>query len=233
VSVPVPEDPPPEAHRDDLALARACARGEREALAAFEAMVAPVIAATAARFGRHDFVAEVGQLVRRRLLVAELGKEPHLVQYRGRGSLAKFVQAVTVRQALNLLESDARHAPAQGDEALLETPAGGDDPELAAIKGRYRAEFKQAFAAAMATLEEASRTALRLHYLDGLTLAEVGGLYGWSVPTASRRLAAARAALLEATRACMAEKLKLSRPELDSVLRLIESRLSVEALRVG
>jgi hypothetical protein len=39
--------------------------------------------------------------------------------------------------------------------------------------------------------------------------------------------------LLEATRALMAERLKLSPTELDSVLRLIESRMSVDALEVN
>jgi RNA polymerase sigma-70 factor (ECF subfamily) len=229
---PAPGGSPPT-HQADLALARACAVGDRGALAAFEALTAPVVTATARRFGGPDFVSEVSQLVRRRLLVAEGEAAPRIAEYRGRGSLAKFVQAVVVRQALNLLQADARHAPARGDLALLETPSGGDDPEVASIKQRYRAEFKEAFAAAMASLDDASRNALRLHYLDGLTLAELGALHGWSVPTASRRLAAARATLLEATRALMAERLKLSPPELDSVLRLIESRMSVDALEVN
>lgn len=217
-------------HRDDLRLAIACARGERAALEAFDRTYAPVVASTASRFGKDDFVTEVEQLVRRRLLVAEGGTAPRIGEYRGQGTLAKFVQAVAARVALNLLASDARHPPALGDEALLETPAGGDDPELAAIKLRYRVEFKQAFAAAMDTLDDASRNAVRLYYLDGLALADLGRLYQWSVPTASRRLAAARATLLTATRSLMQERLKLTPRELESVLRLIESRLSIEAL---
>jgi RNA polymerase sigma-70 factor (ECF subfamily) len=218
------------AHRADLCLAVACARGDREALAAFDEACTTTITATARRFGDADFAAEVSQLVRRRLFVAEPGALPRITEYKGRGALAKFVQAVTVRLALNLLAANTRHAPSLGDDALLDTPAGGDDPELATIKLRYRGEFKAAFAQAMGTLDDASRNALRLHYLDGLTLADLGRLYGWSVPTASRRLAAARATLLEATRRCMTEKLKLTPAELDSVLRLISSRLSVEGL---
>ena len=50
------------------------------------------------------------------------------------------------------------------------------------------------------------------------------------MPTASRRLAAARAEVLKVTRDALASRLKLTPAELDSVLRLIESRLSVEAL---
>ncbi len=220
-------------HREDVRLAVACARGNAAALAEFETQCAPIIASTARRFGNSDFVSEVAQRVRRRLLVAETPDGPFIKEYGGRGPLTKYVQAVAVRTALNLLQSNARHTPLQNDDALLETPAGADDPELASIKLRFRTEFKEAFAAAMAALDETSRSALRMHYLDGLTLANLGSLYGWSVPTASRRLAAARASLLTATRSLMADRLRLNASELDSVLRLIESRLSLVSLQSG
>lgn len=221
--------PQPAPHDADLRLAQACAAGDADAIARFDSAYGPLIHRVARRFGDDDFAAEVTQLVRRRLLVAE-DAAPRLAEYRGQGPLAGFLQAVTVRLALNLQKAAGRLTSALGDEALLDTPAGGDDPELAAIKQRYRAEFKDAFAAAMASLEDDARNALRLHYLDGLTLADLGRLYGWSVPTASRRLAAARAALLTATRAMMGARLRLTPTELDSVLRLIESRLSVDGL---
>ncbi|GMU59994.1 MAG: hypothetical protein AMXMBFR34_17570 [Myxococcaceae bacterium] len=226
-------DTPAGAHDTDVRWARACARGEAEAVARFDADFSSLILRTARRFGGDDFAADVAQVVRRRLLVAEDGAPPRIAEYQGRGPLAGFVQAVTVRLALNARKAGARHAKALGDDALLEVPGAADDPELAAIKQRYRDEFKGAFAQAMGALSDEARNALRLHHLDGLTLADVGALYGWSVPTASRRLAAARQALLDATRACMGEKLKLSPAELDSVLRLIESRLSVTGLTSG
>ena len=225
--------PRPDDRAEDLALATGCAQGDPAALARFDEAFASVIAATARRFGPEDFVQEVAQAVRQRLLVAEPNKTPRIGDYQGQGPLAGYVQAVTVRVALNRLESEARHGAALGDEALLDLPSGDDSPELLAIKSRYRAEFKQAFAAAMAALDDASRSALRLYYLDGLALADLGRLFDWSVPTASRRLAAARASLLSGTRTFMGEKLKLAPAELDSVLRLIESRLSVEGLTPG
>lgn len=217
------------AYPEDARLAIGCVRGDAAALAAFDARCQPVIAATVRSFGDADFVSEVAQLVRHRLLISENGP-PAITEYGGKGPLMKYVQAIAVRTALNLLQATTRRGPMLGDEALLETPSGADDPELAAIKLRFRAEFKEAFAAAMAALDETSRSALRLHYLDGLTLANLGALYGWSVPTASRRVAAARTRLLEATRTLMGERLRLSPRELDSVMRLIESRLSVDAL---
>ena len=211
-----------QTHPDDVRLATACAQGDLAAIAQFDTTFTPVITATARRFGDDDFANEVCQQVRQKLLVSLAIKD-----YGGRGQLAKYVQAVAARTALNLLQANKRHTPMQGDEALLETPSGADDPELAAIKLRFRSEFKEAFVAAMATLDDTSRNALRLHYLDGLTLANLGALYEWSVPTASRRLAAARATLLGATRTIMGERLRLNASELDSVLRMIESRLSL------
>jgi hypothetical protein len=55
---------------------------------------------------------------------------------------------------------------------------------------------------------------------------ELGRLYGFSVPTASFRLAGARAAVAAATRERLSERLSLSPQELESELRLIDSHLS-------
>lgn len=216
---------------EDVEWARACARGEPEALTRFEAEFRPLMVATARRFGSHDFAQDVAQAVRERLLVADGDRAPRIAEYAGKGPLAGYVQAVTVRLALNRVAADSKR-PVGGDEAVFDAPDGRDDPELSALKTRYRAEFKEAFAEAMEALEPDLRAALRLFYLDGLTLGDLGRLYGWSVPTASRRVATAREAVLKATRGALASRLKLTPTELDSVLRLIESRLSLDALRL-
>jgi RNA polymerase sigma-70 factor (ECF subfamily) len=216
--------------RDELALACACSRGDREALEAFDATFARDIESAVARFGDATFVGEVRQAVRALLFVAEGGVAPRIGEYRGRGELVRFIRAVATRTALTLLSAEGRRANVLGDDALVELAAPGDDPELAAIKERYRDEFRHAFAAAIASLEEQSRALLRLYYLDGLGLAALGQMFGWSVPTASRRLTAARGAALEATRQVMSDRLGLSPSELDSVLRLIQSQLPVDGL---
>ncbi|MGV3621206.1 MAG: sigma-70 family RNA polymerase sigma factor [Archangium sp.] len=215
---------------EDLELAKGCVAGDATALSRFESTYTPVMLSTARRFGSADFAKEVAQLVRERLLVPVDGKT-RLAEYAGQGPLAGYVQAVTVRLALNRISADSRQ-PVPGDEVVFDSADGRDDPEVAALKSRYRQEFKLAFAVAMAELPADERAALRLFYIDGLHLADIGRLYGWSVPTASRRLAATRAAVLKGTRAQLATKLKLTTAEVDSVLRLIESRLSVDKLTV-
>jgi len=214
----------------ELYLAHGCALGDRRALAAFDAEFIQTLGPAVARFGDEAFVTEVAQRVRHRLLVAEGGAEPRISEYRGRGELAAFVRAVAVRTALNLLEAEGREAQPLGDDALLDLAAPTDNPELAAMKQRYREDFKQAFATAMAAVEPQVQTLLRLYYLDGLGLADLGRPYGWSVPTASRRLNDARAALLQATRQAMGERLGMTTVEVDSVLRLIQSQLAVDML---
>jgi len=219
------------ADTDDVRLTIACARGDAAALEAFDARFRGPIAQAVRSMGDDDFVHEVTQLVRQRLLWGDGTAPPRIAEFGGRGSLGKFVQAVAVRTALNLREARKRHLGIdESDDVLLELPAGVGDPELEPLKLRYRAEFKLAFAAALEGLEPALRAAVRQVYGDGLTLAEVGKLYGWSVPTASRRLADARAQLLTGTRAHLAQQLQLSTADVDSVLRLIESRLSVDGL---
>lgn len=215
---------------NEVALAKACAAGESAALAQFEATYAPLIRTTARRFGDASFADEIVQAVRERLLLREGAAAPRIGTFTGEGPLAGFVQATTVRVALNRLSSHARHSLPMDDEAVLSLPSNETGPELAAIRQRFRAEFKEAFAVAMQALDHEVRTALRLYYLDGLSLADLGKLYDWSVPTASRRLASARTALLSATRAHLGSKLGLNEREIDSVLRLLESRLSGDQL---
>jgi RNA polymerase sigma-70 factor (ECF subfamily) len=223
----------PAERRADLYLAFACSRSDPQALAALDAELMPRVAAAVVRFGDADFVKEVCQQVRQKLLLAAGGAPPKIAEYRGRGPLLKFLQAVAVRTALNLIDAGARDERVHDDAALLDLPGPGDDAELLVIKSRYREEFKAAFTEAMSGLEDQLRTALRLHYLDGLTLGDLSQLYGWSVPTASRRLAAARERVLDATRRHMCGRLQLTPAELDSVLRLIESRLTIDTLSRG
>ncbi len=213
---------------DDVRLVVACLRGDPLALAAFDAVLAPVAAAAASSMGDRAFVADVQQIVRQRLLVPEPGRAPRLTSWSGRGALSTFLHVVASRAALNLRASAPKAEQQTDDELLLELSTKGDDPEVELLKQRYRGEFKQAFAAALQALPAELRAAVGQYYLDGLTLSDLSRLYGWSIATASRRLADAREQLLATTRGNLSARLQLSQNELDSVLRLIASRLSIQ-----
>jgi RNA polymerase sigma-70 factor (ECF subfamily) len=61
---------------------------------------------------------------------------------------------------------------------------------------------------------------LRLHALDGLSVASIGAMYRRDASTVSRWLDAIRRQLLAGTRAHLSEALSLSPSELDSLRRV-------------
>jgi RNA polymerase sigma-70 factor (ECF subfamily) len=219
-------------HAEELYLACACVGGDSAAISTFEARFFSQVAPAVRRFGTETFVDDVKQELRQRLFVGAGGK-PKLVEYSGRGGLLQWVRAVATRVALNLrhAQHDERFIGVGNDDGLFELPLRDDDPELAHMKSLYRAEFKKAFADGMAALSDELRTHLRLYYLDGLGVVQIAQLFGSSAPTVSRRLAAGRTEVLERTRAALAARLEVSEVELSSIMRLIESKLSADALK--
>lgn len=213
----------------ELYLSRACASGDRTALAAFEARYLGGLTSALRRFGADSFVDDAMQELRQRLFLGVEGGPPKLLEYGGRGELKQWLRAVATRVALNLRKSrhDERFTDL-GDEGLFELPLAEDDPELRHMKSMYRSEFKKAFSEALQALPAEARNHLRLYYIDGLGVVELGKLFGTSAPTVSRRLAAARTALFDGTRQRLGERLDVSAEELESIMRLIESRLSVD-----
>jgi RNA polymerase sigma-70 factor (ECF subfamily) len=172
-------------------------------------------------------VDEATQLVREKLLFG--AGTPKLAEYSGQGSLAAWLRAVAVRLALNSQRAGARE-DAVG--ALPDTALADPDPELALLRARHRESFKQAFTAAIAKLSARERTLMRLTSLDGLTLMQVGQMYGKDQSTISRWLAAARETLLKATREQLSTTLKLTPSELDSVMRAADSELNLSISRL-
>jgi RNA polymerase sigma-70 factor (ECF subfamily) len=103
----------------------------------------------------------------------------------------------------------------------------GFDPLLAGVKQRYRDEFRIAFGEAAAQLTDRERTLLRYRFVDDLSIDEIGALYRVHRATVARWIAAIRESLFEGTRTRLMARLELDEPEVDSVLRLIDSQLDV------
>jgi RNA polymerase sigma-70 factor (ECF subfamily) len=237
----VGDDPRGGLERLDVAglyLACACLDGDARAQACFEAHcvegLGAALTATGLPAAQH---AEARQRVRHKLLVAVDGAPARLASYGGRGDLRGFVRVVAVREAIGLLRQGARRgaheAPLADDDALAE--AAADDPELQLIKGASRADFREAFAAAMAGLTDRERTLLRLSALDGLSIDQIGAVFGVHRATAARWLAAVRERVFEATRRELMTRLRLDPREFDSLVRAIQSRFEIsvcEILRV-
>ncbi|MET0342758.1 MAG: hypothetical protein ABW252_17255 [Polyangiales bacterium] len=210
----------------DLYLACACLRGDTAALAAFEAhcMSAVDQALTRLRCGA-DEVLEVKQRLRARVLVAEDGA-PRLDGYSGRGSLRGWLRVIATREALAMRRSDRREVPLDEEQALHSFVTHGDS-ELETFKARFREGFAEAFDAAVRALPARDQTLLRQHVLDGLSIDQLGALYRVHRSTAARSLDRVRGAVLASTRATLRARFGVASTELDSILRLVRSRLDI------
>src|SRR5262249_42599443 len=153
---------PERAPVSDVYLACACACGNSRAIAAFEKHFLPEAAAALERMRLPGGLAdEALQTVRAKLLT---GSTPKIAEYAGGGPLAVWVRVAAVRTALTLRRSQKRQriVPAIS-ESRIRDPS--PDPELAFIKKRYRAVFKEALASAFAGLSERDRMLLRAHLM--------------------------------------------------------------------
>jgi len=214
----------------EIALALACAAGDPPGLALFEAHYLDVVPLALARMKLGaDRVDEIRQLVRQKLLVAEPEQVPKVVSYAGEGRLRGLVQVVAVRTAVSALRKEGRMV---GDHELARHPDPEQDPELAYLKAHYRAAFAQAFEASLRALSARDRNLLRLQLEGGLTVEELGRVYGVHRATATRWLTRLRAELLKETRRRLGAVLEAPEAELDSVIRLVKSRLDLSLHRM-
>ena len=233
-----PDVPPPIAlrrmHTSDLYLACACARGDPDAIAVLDERCIGQLDRALSRIGiDRDMVAEVKQEVRYRMLVGDGGRA-EIVDFAGRGDLRGWVRVMATRQALRR-QYRARREQATEDDELLQHLVSAEPAMFDHVKELYRREFKHAFETALRALPHREKTLLRQHYLDGATLDELALLYRMHRATAARALGRAREMVLAATRDRLMSELGVPSHELDSILRLIWSRIefSLRALRRG
>jgi RNA polymerase sigma-70 factor, ECF subfamily len=219
------------AHVADLYLACACAAGRPVAIARFEERVLPEVRRALARVDPSAaFADEIHQRLRQKLLVAEGGQAPKMAEYQGHGPLVHWLRAIAMREALKVQRRERREHELDPDAMMAETPAR--DLELEIIRSQHREDFRAAFEAAFRTLSARERNLLRMHVLDGLSIDQIGAFYRTHRTTAFRWLEAARDELARGIRRELAEKLKLSRAELDSLMGLVRSQLDVSIRKI-
>jgi RNA polymerase sigma-70 factor, ECF subfamily len=207
----------------DLWIAYGCVHSHGGALAAFEQRFAPEIKKALTRSFERALAVDAELKLRERLLLVADDDTPRLASYAGRGALGGWLRAAAVRMAVDLMRS-RRELPA--DPATFGN-AAASDPLLAALKERYREEFRGAFADAAARLTARERTLLRYRFVDDLSIDEIGVLYNVHRATIARWIASTRENLFELTRAALMSRLSITDSDVDSVLRLIDSQLDV------
>ncbi len=221
-----------EIHFDDLCIAMACATGDSAAIAHFSGRVLVDAQSNLGRF-RNDGVVEsdVRSAVHERLFVADASGRPGILKYGGRGPLLGWLRVVVTRLALNLRRSKKSEESREEDivrELLGDLPT----PELELVKQDAARHFKEAFAEAALELPEDERDALRMHLYEGLSIDDLARIFDVHRATAARWLGRARDRLHAVTRERLMTRLRCSESEVDSVVKLMMSRVDLSLSRV-
>lgn len=210
-------------HVAELYLARACAAGIPEALEILERdHLSRVREFAASVDSSPEFVNELKQRLRERVLVSDGEAPPRIATYSGRGSLGGWIRVAAVRLARDIARSD-RATRAREDQLAPEAI----DPELAYLKQTYGSAVSLAIQGALAAIEGDARMLLKLHYVDGLSIEQVGVAFGKSRATSARMLATARSSLLHGIRERLVATVGVRVEEADSLLAFVRSRLDV------
>lgn len=217
-------------HVADLVLARACAAGDRAALAHFRAAYRGEITGALSRLrADRDTVDEVTQVVGEKLFV---GPAPKILEYRGRGTLRAFLRAVVVRAALSLRRRRTTEPPpAAEDDPLVDVAAEGADPAVAHLVARYGPAYKRAVHEAIGDLTPEDRNLLRLSLLEGVGIDALAGIYAVHRATVARWITRAQRAVAEGASRRLGEATHLAGPELESVARACRGELSLSLVR--
>lgn len=211
-------------HVEDLALAFACAEGDRAALAAFEETWIPR-AVKALKKVRIDatIVDDVLGWLRFQLFARD--GEPLIHTYSGRSDLGGWLRAIVIHEALRRVKRQRRDVT---PEAAADIPV--PDVELSAMRGAYGAQFTKAMNAGFQQLTVAQRNLLRQYFLDGLSIDALADLYRIHRATAARRVQAAREELADNVRRLLKDELKLQDSSIDRLITLENLQVSLSKI---
>ena len=215
----------------DVVLAIAALHEDVRALRTLDELVQRACIESANRMGFDaSGTAETAQRLRERLLLPGPRREASLATYDGRGPLLAWLRVSAARQALMLRRSEARHDAEELDPAAAVEPYF--DPELSALKTDGAQAVKQAFHAAFDDLPARDKVLLAYHYLDRLTLRQIGRILGVDASTVQRRLRRVRGSLLAGTQRHFVASSDVAGAELDQVLGLVRSQLDLSVSRL-
>jgi len=210
---------------EDVYLATGCLARDPGALQALEHEIIPIIELALIGWDR-TIVDETRQQLRAALVVDQGGRGPLLAQFSGRGALRRWIRVVATREAGKARARDQAATPID-DDSLFDAVVPAGDPVLSAVKNDAAVAFRAAFLATLGELERRERTVLRLHLLDGLTIDEIAPMYEVHRATIARWIGAAKQTVLDRTRRRLMHDLRLDAAEVDSLIRLVQSRIEL------
>jgi RNA polymerase sigma-70 factor (ECF subfamily) len=167
------------------------------------------------------------QRLREELFVGRDGRRPKLNEYGGSGELRGWLRITLVRLGLKAI----RGRRPMEDDAVLEQHAVDSDPELLLAKAEARELFRVAFSDALAKLAVKERLILKQHFVDGLTIDQLGTIHQVHRATAARHVQAARVQLVETLQRELMSAASISRGECDRVMAFVQSQLGATLKR--
>jgi len=213
----------------DLFLAAACLANDPHALAIFDRdVLIAARGAIGAIDGRGEMIDEALQRLRTSMLVGD-NSAPRLLQYAGRGPLRAWVGIAAARTALMMKRSQKRAKEVLGEDdwtssfAMIST----NNPELDLLKRQYADAFSKALRDAVGELEPRLKSTLKMSFVDGLSIDEIGAVYVVHRATAARWIQKACDEVFARTRELLVERLELSNTELDRMNAMVRSQLDV------
>lgn len=216
----------------ELYLACACVSGVSGASEAFVRSFDGSITSALARMESNPAaLGEAKQQLLVELLVGSERSRPKLAEYAGRGPLGAWLRVVATRVVLRMKKVAARWETLP-ERIAARSPTGALEPELDLLRQQYAAELRACFGQALETLGSESRMLLRMHYLEGLTGAQLSAVLGISRATLNRRLAAARQSVLEDALRRLEKQLGLGSNEVQDVLRALRSVIELSVARL-
>lgn len=215
----------------DLRLACAVSAGDPIAAERLRALCMPKLRAALASIGLGASIDETAQDVMSELVLPDSRGRRGIDTYRGSGDVASFVKVIAVRSARHAHARRQREQPFD-PRGVLEREGAAVEPELLALKQKYRLEFKQAFHSALQSLTDRERNLLKYELVGGLGLDQIAALYDVHRATVARWRAACREKLVAGTEAALRSKLAIGGGEFQSIIRLIRSELDVSLHRV-
>jgi RNA polymerase sigma-70 factor (ECF subfamily) len=145
-----------------------------------------------------------------------------IASYDGRAPLVLWLRVCAARLGMRVASRERRRVDVE--EAAREAPAlHVPDPELQYLRRHYGAQFRAAFADAVASLPRRDRNLLRHAVLDGLGIDQIAAMYHVHRSTAARQVKQARESLIHRTRERMRVALQIGPSELDSIFRVMMS----------
>ena len=222
----------PRLRIEDLFLTWRAQRGDAAAINDFESAHAGLLAQLTSRFHRLP-ADELRQRLRIRLFVADGAASPRIAEFSGFGFLENWLKVTATRTFIDISRSEKRRLlEDELDDADLFGLATPGEPGMEPYRAQLRTAVKRAFSSAVAALAPRERNFLRNAHVDKLTLDQIAALYSVHRATVARTLAHARAQIIEGTRAAVVGELGIAADQLDSAVRLLDSRFELSLSRV-